>query len=115
VAIKIAAIDSGLNKGSEMEIDMLNHISRSNIIPSHHGFSYVQTLLDSFTVSDGFNIFPCMVFHPLQQHIALSHRGLRANIIPFKILKQQIKMILQGLDYLHSRCKIIHAGITLDS
>ena len=32
------------------------------------------------------------------------------NIIPSKILKIMVQMLLHGLDYLHTECHIVHAG-----
>jgi serine/threonine-protein kinase SRPK3 len=114
VAIKISANNLTLVKGSRNEIEMLNCISRHNRLPIHSGFSHVQTLLSSFTIKNDYGIFPCMVFDPLQEHIGQFRRRFKTNAIPLNILKLQVIMILQGLDYLHSCCKIIHDSMTIN-
>nr|KAF6320162.1 hypothetical protein mMyoMyo1_018357 [Myotis myotis] len=53
----------------------------------------------------------CMVFEVLGHHllkwiIKSNYQGL-----PLRCVKSIIRQVLQGLDYLHRKCKIIHTDI----
>lgn len=68
-------------------------------------------LLDDFKISGINGTHVCMVFEVLGNNllkliIRSSYRG-----IPLQNVKNMMKQVLQGLDYMHSKCKIIHTDI----
>uniref|UniRef100_A0A671NC46 non-specific serine/threonine protein kinase n=1 Tax=Sinocyclocheilus anshuiensis TaxID=1608454 RepID=A0A671NC46_9TELE len=71
----------------------------------------VVQLIDDFKISGVNGIHVCMVFEVLGHHllkwiIKSNYQGL-----PLPCVKSIIRQVLQGLDYLHSKCKIIHTDI----
>ncbi|XP_029550845.1 SRSF protein kinase 1 isoform X2 [Salmo trutta] len=71
----------------------------------------VVQLLDDFKISGMNGSHVCMVFEVLGHHllkwiIKSNYQGL-----PLPCVKSIIRQVLQGLDYLHSKCKIIHTDI----
>ncbi|XP_052382440.1 SRSF protein kinase 1-like isoform X2 [Oncorhynchus keta] len=71
----------------------------------------VVQLLDDFKISGMNGTHVCMVFEVLGHHllkwiIKSNYQGL-----PLPCVKSIIGQVLQGLDYLHSKCKIIHTDI----
>ncbi|KAG1931110.1 SRSF protein kinase 1b isoform X1 [Pimephales promelas] len=71
----------------------------------------VVQLLDDFKISGVNGTHVCMVFEVLGHHllkwiIKSNYQGL-----PLPCVKSIIRQVLQGLDYLHTKCKIIHTDI----
>ncbi|XP_051967019.1 SRSF protein kinase 1-like isoform X5 [Xyrauchen texanus] len=71
----------------------------------------VVQLLDDFKISGVNGNHVCMVFEVLGHHllkwiIKSNYQGL-----PLPCVKSIIRQVLQGLDYLHTKCKIIHTDI----
>ncbi|KAJ7998896.1 hypothetical protein DPEC_G00209730 [Dallia pectoralis] len=71
----------------------------------------VVQLLDDFKISGMNGTHVCMVFEVLGHHllkwiIKSNYQGL-----PLPCVKSIIRQVLQGLDYLHTKCKIIHTDI----
>uniref|UniRef100_A0A3B4BDA1 non-specific serine/threonine protein kinase n=1 Tax=Periophthalmus magnuspinnatus TaxID=409849 RepID=A0A3B4BDA1_9GOBI len=68
-------------------------------------------LLDSFRITGANGEHVCMVLE------VLGHQVLRWIIksnytgLPLPCVKSIVRQVLQGLDYLHSKCKIIHTDI----
>jgi serine/threonine-protein kinase SRPK3 len=112
VAVKISASDQHPGKyTAENELAILKHISQAN--SNHEGWHFIRKLLDSFTIEGSSRKHLCLVFEPLREPLWLYSRRFVGGVIPSEILKIIIQMILQGLDYLHSECQIIHTSIPL--
>ncbi|XP_052020488.1 SRSF protein kinase 2-like [Apodemus sylvaticus] len=79
--------------------------------PSDPNKDMVAQLIDDFKISGVNGTHVCMVFEVLGHHllkwiIKSNYQGL-----PIRCVKSIIRQVLQGLDYLHSKCKIIHTDI----
>ena len=108
MAIKINA--TGARETSpQHELDMHRHITRVNC--RHGGWEFVRQLRDSFAIRGVSGAHVCLVFEPLREPLLFYKRRFRDGVIPSAFLKIMIQMILQGLDYLHSECRVIHTGI----
>ncbi|EPY83900.1 SFRS protein kinase 2 [Camelus ferus] len=91
------------------EIKLLKCVRESD--PSDPNKDMVVQLIDDFKISGMNGIHVCMVFEVLGHHllkwiIKSNYQGL-----PVRCVKSIIRQVLQGLDYLHSKCKIIHTDI----
>lgn len=51
-----------------------------------------------------------MVFKPLYQPLWILKRQFQGEVIPFDILNTITRMVLMGLDYLHTQSHIVHTG-----
>ncbi|KAL2093879.1 hypothetical protein ACEWY4_011191 [Coilia grayii] len=91
------------------EIKLLRCVRDSD--PGDPNKDMVVQLIDDFKISGINGIHVCMVFEVLGHHllkwiIKSNYQGL-----PLPCVKSIIRQVLQGLDYLHSKCKIIHTDI----
>ncbi|XP_072003303.1 SRSF protein kinase 2 isoform X6 [Engystomops pustulosus] len=91
------------------EIKLLRCVRESD--PGDPNKDMVVQLIDDFKISGMNGIHVCMVFEVLGHHllkwiIKSNYQGL-----PIRCVKSIIRQVLQGLDYLHSKCKIIHTDI----
>jgi hypothetical protein len=87
---------------------MSRHISqlRSN----HQGRGYVRVAKESFGIRGPLGEHTCLVFEPLREPLWLLGRHLGEVGVPPTVLKPFLKLLLQGLDFLHTECHIIHTG-----
>uniref|UniRef100_A0A8C2WEI8 non-specific serine/threonine protein kinase n=1 Tax=Chinchilla lanigera TaxID=34839 RepID=A0A8C2WEI8_CHILA len=91
------------------EIQLLKSVHNSD--PSDPNRDMVVQLLDDFKISGVNGTHICMVFEVLGHHllkwiIKSNYQGL-----PLPCVKKIIQQVLQGLDYLHTKCGIIHTDI----
>ncbi|KAI9728115.1 MAG: hypothetical protein M1834_007831 [Cirrosporium novae-zelandiae] len=114
VAIKINTTSHHSRKNAaKVELDILRLIGETN--PRHQGWNFVRKLLSSFNVEGPYGKHPCLVFEPLREPLWLYSTRFVDDVIPSDILKIILQMVLQGLDYLHSECHIIHTDLKPDN
>uniref|UniRef100_A0A8K9UL14 non-specific serine/threonine protein kinase n=1 Tax=Oncorhynchus mykiss TaxID=8022 RepID=A0A8K9UL14_ONCMY len=109
VAMKVVKSAQHYTETALDEIKLLRCVRESD--PSDQNKEMVVQLIDDFKISGINGIHVCMVFEVLGHHllkwiIKSNYQGL-----PLPCVKSIIKQVLQGLDYLHSKCKIIHTDI----
>uniref|UniRef100_A0A8C1PGS8 non-specific serine/threonine protein kinase n=1 Tax=Cyprinus carpio TaxID=7962 RepID=A0A8C1PGS8_CYPCA len=71
----------------------------------------VVQLLDDFKISGVNGTHVCMVFEVLGHHLLKCIIKSNYQGLPLPCVKSIIRQVLQGLDYLHTKCKIIHTDI----
>lgn len=108
VALKIKAHNrkGGIEADNELQISKI--ISKNH--SSHHGRFFVRNLLDHFILEGPFHRHMCLVFEPLREPLWITKSRFNKNTFPPEILKIVIQMLLQGLDYLHTCCNVVHTG-----
>ncbi|XP_076769277.1 SRSF protein kinase 2 isoform X7 [Arvicanthis niloticus] len=109
VAMKVVKSAQHYTETALDEIKLLKCVRESD--PSDPNKDMVVQLIDDFKISGTNGIHVCMVFEVLGHHllkwiIKSNYQGL-----PVRCVKSIIRQVLQGLDYLHSKCKIIHTDI----
>ncbi|XP_053320222.1 SRSF protein kinase 2 isoform X3 [Spea bombifrons] len=109
VAMKVVKSAQHYTETALDEIKLLRCVRESD--PSDPNKDMVVQLIDDFKISGMNGIHVCMVFEVLGHHllkwiIKSNYQGL-----PIRCVKSIIHQVLQGLDYLHSKCKIIHTDI----
>ncbi|PYI02361.1 kinase-like protein [Aspergillus sclerotiicarbonarius CBS 121057] len=57
----------------------------------------------------------CLAYEPMREPLGLLQKRFRNQTFPLPLLKAYIKILLMGLDYLHSECNIIHTDNILVS
>ncbi|KAM8861783.1 SRSF protein kinase 2 isoform 2-T2 [Synchiropus picturatus] len=109
VAMKVVKSAQHYTETALDEIKLLRCVRESD--PVDPNKDMVVQLIDDFKISGVNGIHVCMVFEVLGHHllkwiIKSNYQGL-----PLPCVKSIIKQVLQGLDYLHTKCKIIHTDI----
>ncbi|XP_054631148.1 SRSF protein kinase 2 isoform X3 [Dunckerocampus dactyliophorus] len=109
VAMKVVKSAQHYTETALDEIKLLRCVRESD--PVDPNKDMVVQLIDDFKISGLNGIHVCMVFEVLGHHllkwiIKSNYQGL-----PLPCVKSIIRQVLQGLDYLHTKCKIIHTDI----
>ncbi|XP_037108669.1 SRSF protein kinase 1b isoform X2 [Syngnathus acus] len=109
VAMKVVKSAEHYTETALDEIKLLKSVRNTD--PADPSRERVVQLLDDFKISGRNGTHICMVFEVLGYHllkwiIKSNYQGL-----PLPCVKSIIRQVLQGLDYLHTKCKIIHTDI----
>jgi serine/threonine-protein kinase SRPK3 len=112
VALKILVADafSGTNRLHELRVLQC----AKSADPEHIGHGRIVMLLDHFQHQGPHGIHFCLVLELLGPNLSIVQRlyEKQQHELPVTVVKQITKQILQGLEYLHDSCRIIHTGKT---
>ncbi|MCJ1411024.1 hypothetical protein MMC19_005112 [Ptychographa xylographoides] len=112
VALKIATNNPIDKVTTAHEEDISRHITKAN--PKHEGYGYVRHILDSFGITGPDGMHTCLVFELLREPLWMfKQRGV--GTFPPLLLKLMSPFILQGLDYLHTECHVIHTDLKMEN
>ncbi|XP_077431614.1 SRSF protein kinase 3 [Vanacampus margaritifer] len=109
VAVKVLKSGDGFAQAGHDELSLLKCTAGP---ASRHPHSLrIVRLLDEFKVAGDNGVHTCLVLELLGPDLrSLQMRSGNARVLqPF--VKQILTQVLQGLDYLHAQCKIIHTDI----
>uniref|UniRef100_A0A8D0E606 non-specific serine/threonine protein kinase n=1 Tax=Salvator merianae TaxID=96440 RepID=A0A8D0E606_SALMN len=109
VAMKVVKSAEHYTETALDEIRLLKSVRNTD--PNDPNRERVVQLLDDFKISGVNGSHICMVFEVLGHHllkwiIKSNYQGL-----PLLCVKTIIHQVLQGLEYLHTKCRIIHTDI----
>ncbi|KAJ8932813.1 hypothetical protein NQ318_015981 [Aromia moschata] len=109
VALKIVKSADHFTETALDEIKILKAVRESD--PADPKRNKTVQLLNDFKISGVNGVHVCMVFEVLGHHllkliIKSNYRG-----IPLSNVRTIMRQVLEGLDYLHAKCKIIHTDI----
>ncbi|XP_064604565.1 SRSF protein kinase 3-like isoform X2 [Liolophura sinensis] len=109
VALKVVKSAQHYTETAMDEIRLLRCVRESDETDPHR--EKTVQLLDDFKLSGVNGTHVCMVFEVLGHN--LLKFIIRSNYqgIPMKTVKSIIRQVLEALDYLHTKCKIIHTDI----
>lgn len=91
------------------EIKLLQRLVSAD--PKHPGRRHCVALLDHFRHRGPNGSHVCMVFEVLGENLLSLIKRYQHRGVPTHIVKQIAKQVLQGLDYMHSACNIIHTDL----
>ncbi|KAL8735011.1 MAG: hypothetical protein Q9166_001136 [cf. Caloplaca sp. 2 TL-2023] len=113
VSLKICANRPTARENAEHEITVYKRIATAN--PDHEGYEWVRKLLGSFEAAGPNGKHPCLVFEAMREPLWILLTHLTDETMSLELLKEWLKLVLQGLDYLHSECHIIHIDLKNDN
>ncbi|KAM3911929.1 SRSF protein kinase 3 [Leptodactylus fuscus] len=91
------------------EIKLLKCVRDSD--PSDPKREMIVQLIDDFKISGVNGVHVCMVLEVLGHQLLKWIIKSNYEGLPLPCVKSIIRQVLQGLDYLHTKCKIIHTDI----
>ncbi|KAK6209855.1 hypothetical protein QIS74_11439 [Colletotrichum tabaci] len=112
VALKIYTIDGGDLK----EFQPYEALGKGN--RSHPGYPHVRTALDTFKLkrpNDGNVMHHCLVQNPMWDSWKDVVRWNPAGLFNEELLKAGLAKLFLALDYLHSKCKVVHTDIKAEN
>ncbi|OOG00365.1 hypothetical protein ASPCADRAFT_125 [Aspergillus carbonarius ITEM 5010] len=95
------------------ESNLERHIRDAN--PNHFGHAVTRTFIESFEEKSPYGTHVCLAYEPMREPLWLLQKRFRNKTIPLSLLKAYMKVLLMGLDYLHSECNIIHTDLKADN
>jgi len=111
VALKILKANCYGSAQHVFELELLQRIASTSLIRTGPGRRHVVELLDNFHHIGPNGDHVCLVFPVLGCHLAAQAARFNKRRIPVRVMKEVARQLLQGLDFLHRECGIIHTGI----
>ncbi|XP_077368824.1 SRSF protein kinase 3-like [Festucalex cinctus] len=109
VALKVVKSAPHYTETALDEIKLLRCVRDSD--PSDPHRETVVQLIDDFKISGVNGVHVCMVLEVLGHQLLKWIIKSNYTGLPLVCVKSIIRQVLQGLDYLHKKCKIIHTDI----
>ncbi|KAL4783326.1 kinase-like domain-containing protein [Aspergillus varians] len=110
VALKITDT-STLGAAHEREIE--DRIATAD--PSHRGRALFRTSAEFFDIEGSNGSYLCLAYQPMREHLSICQARFHDGKIPLPLVKTYIRVLLTGLDYLHTVCKPTHTDLKLEN
>lgn len=108
-ALKVVKSAGRYAETARDEIKLLRKVAAGSL--SHPGREHVVAFFDAFQHTVGQDAHVCIVCEPLGENLlSLLERNKRKGV-PMPVVKVITKQVLQGLQYLHDECDLIHTDI----
>lgn len=95
------------------EIDVYKQLSKAS--PSHPGYSYIRTALDTFKIQHGADDHQCLVHKPMWDSWKDLLRWNPERRFSTELIKAGLCQLLLALDCLHTECHLVHTDIKADN
>jgi serine/threonine-protein kinase SRPK1 len=109
VALKIVKSAANFTETAKDEIKILKAVRDTD--PEDPKRNKTVQLLNDFKISGVNGTHVCMVFEVLGHNLLKLIIKSQYRGIPFENVRTIIRQVLEGLDYLHTKCQIIHTDI----
>ena len=106
-ALKIVKSAEHYTAAARDEVEILTHIREKDRADSKH----CCRMIDTFEHKGPHGRHVCMVFEVLGDNLLELIRHYDHDGIPLDIVKKLSKEILEGLEFLHDTCKVIHTDL----
>ncbi|PGH27362.1 CMGC/SRPK protein kinase [Polytolypa hystricis UAMH7299] len=108
LTLKIGNCDFQDPSRANHEFQIERRIAHAN--PRHVGCHYLRTFVDHFEEQGPNGTHICLAYESMREPLWLLLKRCRNQRFTVKLSKGYLKLLLMGLDYLHSECNIIHTG-----
>ncbi|KAK2800039.1 hypothetical protein FQN50_008278 [Emmonsiellopsis sp. PD_5] len=109
----ILKINNAGSHEADHERGIEEHIAQRN--QSHRGYEIIRTCKTSFEVAGPEGAHLCLAYEPMREPLWLFQRRFTDQRLPLPIMKSYLLMLLAGLDYLHSECRVVHTDLKLEN
>ncbi|GIK05193.1 hypothetical protein Aspvir_009296 [Aspergillus viridinutans] len=113
LTVKVGNCDYQDTNAASHEAQIESHIAHANSY--HDGRNYIRTFVEYFEERGPNGTHICLGYEPMREPLWLFQSRCRDQRLPLGLLKGYMKLLLKGLDYLHSECNIIHTDLKLDN
>lgn len=107
VAVKIQKSASQYTEAARDEIELLTQIKDQD----PHGNKFVVLLLDNFFMTGPNGKHMCLVFETMGRNLLALIKQYDYQGVPIDVVKIMTRQCLIALDFLHTKCQIIHTDI----
>ena len=108
MALKINNCDFDNHDAAKYEVKMCRRLAEGD--RRHDGYRFVRTILDDFETKGSRGMHVCLVYEPLRETLSLFQMRSHLGKFPLPLLKGCVRLLLMGLDFLHSECQMVHTG-----
>jgi serine/threonine-protein kinase SRPK1 len=109
VALKIVKSATNFTETAKDEIQILKAVRDTD--PNDPKRAKTVQLLNDFKISGPNGTHVCMVFEVLGSNLLKLIIKSQYRGIPYENVRTIIRQVLEGLDYLHTKCQIIHTDV----
>ncbi|GJE89706.1 kinase-like protein [Phanerochaete sordida] len=104
---------SGLASKHFPELDFLQRMRNQS--PSHPGSLHVTRLIDHFHCSQEDQDNLCLALEPLSESLHSFSKRWGGARFPSGFVRRVMRQVVQGIDFMHTECNIIHTDIKPDN
>ncbi len=83
--------------------------------PNHPGYQHVRFMLDTFKLKGKHGEHLCIVYDVLREPIDMCMEKFPGRRFNSEKLRLLLPALLQGLDYMHSECGVVHTDLKADN
>ncbi|EZF75074.1 CMGC/SRPK protein kinase [Trichophyton soudanense CBS 452.61] len=113
LALKVGNSDFKDAEQAAHEFNIERHIG--SMSDRHNGRNYLRTFVEQFEENGPNGMHMCLAYEPMREPLWLFQSRLRNKRFHLGLLKGYIKLLLKGLDYLHTECNVIHTDLKVEN
>jgi serine/threonine-protein kinase SRPK3 len=83
--------------------------------PNHPGYKHVRFMLSTFKLRTRAGEHLCIVYDVLREPINICMEKWPSRLFSPEKLRKILPPLLQGLDYMHSECRVVHTDLKADN
>ena len=106
--LKILTIEYSKHPETNMELAVSGMIKHTK--SGHEGAQRLRIVRDHFEIQGPEGRHDVLVYEPMREPLTTLQQRFANDRISERVLKSIIQFVLEGLDFLHSECHIIHTG-----
>lgn len=111
MALKILRADCYGRPHHAFEREVLEKMREVSRESSHEGPKYISPLLHQFSHKGPNGVHVCLTFDVLGHDLYMEAAKYKGKRLPVKAVKEIVRQLLTGLDFLHRECGVIHTGM----
>ncbi|KAK2850744.1 hypothetical protein FQN49_005361 [Arthroderma sp. PD_2] len=109
LALKVSNHNIHAETFASYELGMEHLIARTD--SWHKGCNYIRTYAEYFVAEGPNGAHICLAYEPMRESIAMLQSRFQIQRFSLGLLKVYIKILLRGLDYLHTERGIVHTNL----